>query len=44
MIVPSRMSFGSINLRHTVAALPAKEQMAFHYPHPDRVGSTIAIR
>ena len=24
MIVPSRMSFGSINLRHTVAALPAK--------------------
>jgi len=44
MIVPSRMSFGFINVRHAVAALPAKEQMAFHYPHPDRVGRTVAVR
>jgi hypothetical protein len=42
MIVPARPSFGSIDLGHTVATLPAKELMAFHYPHPDRVGSTVA--
>jgi len=44
MIVPSRMSFGFINARNTVAALPAKEQIAFHYPHPTALARTVAVR